>query len=94
MTHRRPTEHRCHCPAAEPQQWPTALLRPPAGARHRSAAPPPPSYRWSSSPPLPLIVLGLIPPPTIFVQSLAIKSKEISTYKKYVFTNICKINKI
>jgi hypothetical protein len=41
---------------------------------------------------LPLLVL--IPPPTIFVQQPAIKSKQISTYKKDVFRNRCKIKNI
>jgi hypothetical protein len=44
--------------------------------------------------PLPLPLLVLIPPPTIFVQQPAIKSKQLSTDKKYVFRNICKINEI
>jgi hypothetical protein len=43
---------------------------------------------------LPLPLLGLIPPSTIFVQSPVIKSKQISTDKKYVFRNRCKISKI
>jgi hypothetical protein len=34
--------------------------------------------------PLPFPLLGLIPPPTIFVQSLAIKSKQIRIGIKYV----------
>jgi hypothetical protein len=41
---------------------------------------------------LPLLVL--VPPPTIFVQQPAIKSNQLSTDKKYVFRNICKINEI
>jgi hypothetical protein len=43
---------------------------------------------------LPLPLLSLIPPPTIFVQSPAIESKQISIDKKYVFRNRCEINKI
>jgi hypothetical protein len=53
---------------------------PPAAGQGRLAAPPalprPPSY--SSSP---LLLLSQLPP-TIFVQKPAIKSKQISTYKK------------
>jgi hypothetical protein len=44
--------------------------------------------------PLPLPLLVLVPPSIIFVQTPAIKSKKISTDKKYVFRNRCEINKI
>jgi hypothetical protein len=41
---------------------------------------------------LPLLIL--LPLPTIFVQQPAIKSMEISTYKKDVFRNMCEIKNI
>jgi hypothetical protein len=72
---------------------PVAPHRPPAGAR---LGPCPSRHLhlllYPTGAPLPL--LGLIPSPTIFVQSPAIKSKQIRTNKKYVFRNKCEINKI
>jgi hypothetical protein len=51
------------------------------------ANPRPPSYGCSFSPSLPLLVF--VPPPIIFVQQLAIKSKQISTHKNmYLETDV------
>ena len=72
---RRPTERRRHPTAGH--RRPEA---PPAAEQGRPAAPPalprPPSYSF----PLLLLLSQLLP--TIFVQKPAIKSKQISTYKK------------
>jgi hypothetical protein len=80
---RRPTERRCR-PAAPPAAGCRCPTAPPATGRRRPAVPPPTSC---SS------LLLLIQPPTIFVQQPAIKSKQISTYKKDVFRNRCEIKK-